>query len=109
MKFFLLILFISLPFVTFGDETAADTTQEQFHVVKDTAQEEIVLNSELSPEKITNETMYNDSLLSTESHMHTRLSVIRREHDYKRQTWMAVGMMTFVAIILGTSQSWNPR
>jgi len=112
---FILLLFICAPFALFGDEITADTTQEQVIIVEDiqdnNAQEEISLNVESSEEEITKENALSDSLLNTESHQHshTKLTIIRRDHDYKRQAWMAIGMMTFVVIILGTSQTWNPR
>jgi hypothetical protein len=35
--------------------------------------------------------------------------LIRREHDYRRQTRLAIVMMIFIAAALSTSQSWNPR
>jgi len=35
--------------------------------------------------------------------------LIKREHDYRRQTNLAVVMMIFIAVILTTTQSWNPR
>ncbi|MCL2688919.1 MAG: Rpp14/Pop5 family protein [Chitinispirillia bacterium] len=115
MKLFLLtllILFICTPFAVFGDEAAADTEREQSIIIldieeiKDDLQEEVVLNTGLPLEEITKETAQSDTLLITP---HTRLTVVRRDHDYKRQLWMAIGMMTFIVIILGTSQSWNPR
>jgi len=36
-------------------------------------------------------------------------NLIRREYDYKRQTRLAIVMMAFIAVLMGTSQSWNPR
>jgi uncharacterized membrane protein YjjP (DUF1212 family) len=106
---FILLLFICAPSVLFGHETIADTTYEHSHIVQDinvNAQEEIPLDTALSSEEITEATVHNDTLLSTP---HTKLTIVRREHDYKRQVWMAIAMMTFVAVIIGTSQSWNPR
>ncbi|MCL2182049.1 MAG: hypothetical protein FWB85_01085 [Chitinispirillia bacterium] len=38
-----------------------------------------------------------------------RPDLIRREHDYRRQTRLAIVMMVFIAAALGTSQSWNPK
>jgi len=110
------ILFVCAPYALFGDEIIADAMKGQSGIVKDinvkdNKQEETSLNT---IEELTKETVHNDSLLNAEipdlhhSHSHTKLTVIRREHDYKRQVWMAIAMMTFVAIILGTSQSWNP-
>jgi hypothetical protein len=36
-------------------------------------------------------------------------NLIRREYDYKRQTRLAIVMMAFIAVLMGTSQSFNPR
>jgi len=40
---------------------------------------------------------------------HAKLHLVRRDHDYARQTRLAVVMMVFIAVILSTTQSWNPR
>jgi len=38
-----------------------------------------------------------------------KLDLIRREHEYKKQTRAAIVMMIFIALAMATSQSWNPR
>jgi hypothetical protein len=38
-----------------------------------------------------------------------KLDLIRREHEYKKQTRAAIIMMIFIAAAMATSQSWNPR
>jgi len=38
-----------------------------------------------------------------------KLDLIRREHEYKKQTRAAIIMMIFIAVAMATSQSWNPR
>ncbi|MCL2218276.1 MAG: hypothetical protein FWC23_04590 [Chitinispirillia bacterium] len=38
-----------------------------------------------------------------------RPDVIRREHNYRRQTRLAIVMMAFIAVAMTTAQSWNPR
>jgi len=38
-----------------------------------------------------------------------KLDLIRREHEYKKQTRAALIMMIFIAAAMATSQSWNPR
>ncbi|MDG5813870.1 hypothetical protein QA601_02175 [Chitinispirillales bacterium ANBcel5] len=38
-----------------------------------------------------------------------RLRLVKREFDHRSQVRFAIGMMVFVAAILGSSQSWNPR
>ncbi|MDR2577260.1 MAG: hypothetical protein LBC70_00410 [Chitinispirillales bacterium] len=38
-----------------------------------------------------------------------KLDMVRREHDYSRQTKLAIAMMVFIAVILATTQSYNPR
>ncbi len=35
--------------------------------------------------------------------------LIKRSFNYKQQVILALGMMAFVAIIMTTSQNWNPR
>lgn len=107
---FVLLLFICVPIAIFGDEIIADTTQQKHsNIVQDNTQEEIISNTTISSQDTVKETAISDSLTGTPPREHTKLAIIRREHDYKRQAWMAVGMMTFLALILGTSQSWNPR
>jgi len=38
-----------------------------------------------------------------------KLDLIRREHEYKKQTRAAIVMMIFIALAMATSQSWNPK
>jgi hypothetical protein len=38
-----------------------------------------------------------------------KLDLIRREHEYKKQTRAAIIMMLLIALAMSTSQSWNPR
>ncbi|MDR2727658.1 MAG: hypothetical protein LBB56_00895 [Chitinispirillales bacterium] len=107
---FIILLFICAPSAIFSDEIIADTTQqEQSLIVQDNVTEETILDTALSSQDTVKEIALSDSLTDTPLREHTKLAIIRREHDYKRQAWMAAGMMTFLAIILGTSQSWNPR
>ncbi|KMQ51780.1 hypothetical protein CHISP_1276 [Chitinispirillum alkaliphilum] len=59
------------------------------------------------------ESIYVDSLQNIgeipDSLEQDRISIVRREYDHKRQVWLAVGMMAFLALIISSAQSWNPR
>lgn len=46
---------------------------------------------------------------STTSPAHKKLGLIKRDHDYKKQVWLAAGMMAFVALMITSAQTWNPR
>ena len=34
---------------------------------------------------------------------------IERDVDHRRQVWLGIGMMAFLAVIISSAQSWNPR
>ena len=38
-----------------------------------------------------------------------RLQHVRREFRYREQVWLGVAMMAFMAFIMTTAQTWNPR
>jgi hypothetical protein len=37
-----------------------------------------------------------------------KIKIIKKEFDYSTSVKLALGMMAFIAVILFTSQSWNP-
>jgi hypothetical protein len=37
-----------------------------------------------------------------------KIKIIKKEIDYSTSVKLALGMMAFIAVILFTSQSWNP-
>lgn len=37
-----------------------------------------------------------------------KVVIVKREHDYKMQVYVAAAMMVFVAILMTSSQQWNP-
>lgn len=37
-----------------------------------------------------------------------KIKIIKRKIDYRNFVILAIGMMAFVALILGTTQAWNP-
>jgi hypothetical protein len=92
------------------DETDAVNGSQHSGIVREAIQNQdsaAVISGELAEER-TNHT-HADTLDIAETHSHSKLAVVRREHNFKRQSQLAIGMMVFVAIILGTSQTWNPR
>jgi hypothetical protein len=38
-----------------------------------------------------------------------KIPLTKHTYDHKSQIILAAGMMAFIAIIMGTAQSWNPR
>lgn len=46
---------------------------------------------------------------STSSPSHKKLGLIKRDYDYKKQVWLAAGMMAFMALVITSAQTWNPR
>jgi hypothetical protein len=38
-----------------------------------------------------------------------KIKLIKREYNYRQQVVLAVGMMAFIAIMMSTAQSWNPK
>lgn len=38
-----------------------------------------------------------------------KISLIKRNYRYRQQVFLATGMMAFVAVMMLTSQSWNPE
>ncbi|MBN1307405.1 MAG: hypothetical protein JXA18_05775 [Chitinispirillaceae bacterium] len=38
-----------------------------------------------------------------------KISLIKRQYNYRQQIILAIGMMAFVAIIMTSAQSWNPK
>jgi len=49
------------------------------------------------------------SLLNHTQDQHRGLKLTKRTFDHKQQVFWGLGMMAFIAIILSSSQSWNPR
>jgi hypothetical protein len=37
-----------------------------------------------------------------------KIKIVKRKIDYRNFIILAIGMMAFVALILGTTQAWNP-
>jgi amino acid permease len=37
-----------------------------------------------------------------------KIKIVKRKIDYRNFVILAIGMMVFVALILGTTQAWNP-
>jgi hypothetical protein len=37
-----------------------------------------------------------------------KIKIVRRKIDYRNFVILAIGMMVYVALILGTTQAWNP-
>jgi hypothetical protein len=37
-----------------------------------------------------------------------KIKIVKRKIDYRNFVILAIGMMAFVALILGTTQAWNP-
>jgi len=61
----------------------------------------------LDDDELLQAAMSADSVKSASSMQ--KLDLIRREHEYKKQTRAAIIMMIFIAAAMATSQSWNPR
>lgn len=38
-----------------------------------------------------------------------KMNLVKRKFDSKQQVFLGVGMMVFIAVIMTTAQSWNPR
>lgn len=38
-----------------------------------------------------------------------KMDLVKRSFDHKQQVFLGIGMMVFVALIMTTAQSWNPR
>jgi len=38
-----------------------------------------------------------------------KMDLVKRSFNHKQQVFLGIGMMAFVAIIMTTAQSWNPR
>lgn len=38
-----------------------------------------------------------------------KMNLVKRTFDSKQQVFLGVGMMVFIALIMTTAQSWNPR
>ena len=38
-----------------------------------------------------------------------KISLIKRQYNYRQQIILAMGMMVFVALIMTSAQSWNPK
>ncbi|MFP4164989.1 MAG: hypothetical protein ACLFQB_13920 [Chitinispirillaceae bacterium] len=50
-----------------------------------------------------------DTLSQADSATHQKLPLIKRDYDYKKQVWLAAGMMAFMALVITSAQTWNPR
>jgi len=38
-----------------------------------------------------------------------KIKLIKREYNYRQQMTLAIGMMSFIAIMMASSQNWNPK
>ncbi len=59
------------------------------------------------------ETVYPDTLKETaeigETADQGSFDYVQRDVDHKRLVWHGIAMMVFVALIISSAQSWNPR
>lgn len=59
-------------------------------------------------------TVTTDSLASAQAAIsppqeNGRIPLTKHNYEYKSQMILGVGMMAFIALIMGTAQAWNPR
>jgi len=80
---------------TTANMAAADSSKKRIDVVN--LDDEELLQAALSVDSVNNAPIAQ------------KLDLVRREHEYKKQTRAALIMMIFIAAAMATSQSWNPR
>jgi hypothetical protein len=89
----------SSPLLQDGDEQAVAKSSE-VSAPHDTA-------VEVHKPKATSESV--ESPEASQSESVKKIPLTRRSYDYRRQVILAVGMMAFIAIVMTTSQSLNPK
>ena len=93
IKNFSLLLFITIMLLLAANAAAqsSNTTFERFTV-----------GDSIAPAAI-------DSAAIAKKAVNADLKIIKRSINYDEQIALAVGMLAFVAIILTTTQAWNPN
>ncbi len=102
MKSFISLMFvITCLTVTYGQQVPVSETSSDSLIVNTTITDTLVDNS-ISSDSLTDTT---DNALTS----HPKLGLVQRTHDYKKQVWLAAGMMVFMALVISSAQTWNPR
>ena len=114
-KGFSLFIFFSLFFSVQGNDTHEHDSQGYHHhdsiqvsevEIENSDSTESVLKSVEDSLVVPSDSVIPQGSIPTEI---KRLQHVRRDFNHRRQVWLGLAMMAFVAVIFSTAQNWNPR
>jgi hypothetical protein len=108
---------------TVGVDTAATKTSEEMPPQEETSGDSLSVNEDAKKEAVKKPTpggigrrgekpgqkMMDTSEKESEQSNVRKIKLVKRNYNYRQQIWLAIGMMAFVALMMTTAQTLNPK